>query len=327
MSSIAELFSPERQCRFCFESTNDEENSLIAPCHCAGSQLYVHKSCLRKWQIAQLTTLVLSHRPAGQSYEETYSRCGVCGSEFQGIIRPNPVDIFESYVGREIVTSLSNYSLLVSAQDLSGRELPDANNILIMLLRLKRAHWTRAVYFIFSYDADEMGDGVIRALNLTRLMDGSAQSPIPDEVLFAQERFPHYNIHHFNGGPVLWGSYRSGMCILSNDAIEAAVALMGTDDLIVIEKCRDLKLVIGKFSLLLDFLDSIPHDKLPSPCPVFSFSGYAQWTRLQLLGEIQRGSWRVTSKDVGISTCMKDEALTNQLWAQSLLESVGPRPG
>ena len=39
---------PERQCRFCF--TGRECGSLIAPCACDGSQRFVHRACLRRWQ-------------------------------------------------------------------------------------------------------------------------------------------------------------------------------------------------------------------------------------------------------------------------------------
>jgi hypothetical protein len=327
MSNISELIALECQCRFCFETTNDEENSLITPCRCTGSQHYVHKSCLMKWQVAQLNLVVSSRRPAGQSYDEIYSKCSVCGSEFEGIPRPNPVAVFESYVGPDVVSSLSNYSLLVSTRDAPERDLPDVNNALILLLRLKRAHWIRAVYFIFSFDINDLGDGTIRALNLTRSMNGSVQSPIPDEVLFAQEHFPHFNLHHFNGGPVLWGSYRSGMCILTNDAMDAAAAFVTTDSLTVINKSEGLKLIIAKFSDLLEYLACVPRDKLACPYDVFSFSGYAQWTRLQLLGEIQRGSWKVTTKEIGVLACMQDKSLSNQLWDQFLPQAVGPIPG
>ena len=38
----------EMLCRYCFEGT--EAGPLISPCDCRGDQMYVHLSCLRRWQ-------------------------------------------------------------------------------------------------------------------------------------------------------------------------------------------------------------------------------------------------------------------------------------
>lgn len=37
-------------CRFCLDDT--QQQSLVSPCSCAGSQKFVHLHCLRKWQVA-----------------------------------------------------------------------------------------------------------------------------------------------------------------------------------------------------------------------------------------------------------------------------------
>ncbi|KAE8669821.1 hypothetical protein F3Y22_tig00112216pilonHSYRG00006 [Hibiscus syriacus] len=39
--------SDHRQCRICLDNEGDE---LIAPCHCKGTQKYVHRSCLDNWR-------------------------------------------------------------------------------------------------------------------------------------------------------------------------------------------------------------------------------------------------------------------------------------
>ena len=36
-------------CRFCLFGEELTENPLITPCKCRGSQMYVHRRCLRKW--------------------------------------------------------------------------------------------------------------------------------------------------------------------------------------------------------------------------------------------------------------------------------------
>jgi len=43
-----------KRCRFCFEPSSEVEGEqsgeLISPCACKGTQQYVHKSCLARWQ-------------------------------------------------------------------------------------------------------------------------------------------------------------------------------------------------------------------------------------------------------------------------------------
>jgi hypothetical protein len=36
---------------------------LIAPCHCKGTQKYVHRSCLDNWRSTKVTSFVLLHVP------------------------------------------------------------------------------------------------------------------------------------------------------------------------------------------------------------------------------------------------------------------------
>jgi hypothetical protein len=44
----------ERQCRFCYEGHDAEDDRLFRPCLCAGSQACVHESCLRAWRESAL---------------------------------------------------------------------------------------------------------------------------------------------------------------------------------------------------------------------------------------------------------------------------------
>lgn len=36
-------------CRFCLCEDNEDDNPLIAPCHCAGTMKYIHIDCLKNW--------------------------------------------------------------------------------------------------------------------------------------------------------------------------------------------------------------------------------------------------------------------------------------
>ena len=37
------------ECRVCLESSDNENNRIIAPCKCEGSVKYIHVECLKKW--------------------------------------------------------------------------------------------------------------------------------------------------------------------------------------------------------------------------------------------------------------------------------------
>ena len=65
-------------CRICLD--NDDVVNLISPCLCIGSQKFVHKQCLKKWQDTMLSNIL--------SYPEIYSmnqlnKCNVCSSEYR----------------------------------------------------------------------------------------------------------------------------------------------------------------------------------------------------------------------------------------------------
>jgi len=60
----------EKICRFCF--TGRESGSLIAPCACDGSQRFVHRACLRRWQRVSFET-----RGAFET------RCRVCDEKYE----------------------------------------------------------------------------------------------------------------------------------------------------------------------------------------------------------------------------------------------------
>lgn len=39
----------DKQCRFCFDDLETNENKLIIPCNCIGSIKYIHQLCLIRW--------------------------------------------------------------------------------------------------------------------------------------------------------------------------------------------------------------------------------------------------------------------------------------
>lgn len=42
-------------CRFCLCEDNEDDNPLIAPCHCAGTMKYIHFDCLKNWLKSKIT--------------------------------------------------------------------------------------------------------------------------------------------------------------------------------------------------------------------------------------------------------------------------------
>lgn len=214
------------------------------------------------------------------------------------------------------------------------------------LLKLKRAHWKYGVYFIISFGVpgidDLEGDSKVFALNLTRVMDGSADRPIPDEVLMQQQSlrgaqtqphggdlnsedaantptFPRVTIRHHNGGPVKWSSYRSGMLVVECGKVylqeqlrqrgfvsEGTPGALFLTSFMLMAISESSTLLVGKFSVVMDIVRDIQHLFADdSDIVVFSYSGFAEWTKAQLLREVARGSWAVVRPDTALAACEK----------------------
>ena len=63
----------ENTCRICFEEEIDENNKLISPCLCRGTQKHIHMDCLNEWRI------VNDHNPVKRD------NCEIC--KFHFVIR------------------------------------------------------------------------------------------------------------------------------------------------------------------------------------------------------------------------------------------------
>lgn len=66
-----------RQCRICLEtvqSSETEDNPLIAPCQCKGSHKWVHRMCVDRWRVMSLNELSLTH-------------CYICKSPYHVVCR------------------------------------------------------------------------------------------------------------------------------------------------------------------------------------------------------------------------------------------------
>jgi hypothetical protein len=362
----------ERFCRFCFENESAEDNPLISPCHCTGTQKYVHKECLNSWQ----STLLLSSAAASGNPTRTPERrhvtCSTCGEPFLGVSPPTRLSLVEAHCDPDLVQSLHTGSLLVTSQIKSERRLPERSNIpplLAALFELKSSHWRYGVYLIFHFHKldDGSGEEPVLAINLTRPQSGSRDEPIPDEVLqvidegegvvlFDGNVAPDgvsISIRHHNGGPVHWSSIRTASCVI-NLPPETVIALyrsaavdlsMNRSDVTdespppaPLSSSRPLyevmnpsaepntqfkiwslsptaSLVIGRFADVLPFVHRLSRTPLPhlnGSTPVAcgmsflvnSYSGYAQWSRAQLIQELSDPQgWGVVVPEESLRVC------------------------
>uniref|UniRef100_A0A803M9T4 RING-CH-type domain-containing protein n=1 Tax=Chenopodium quinoa TaxID=63459 RepID=A0A803M9T4_CHEQI len=66
------LVNPEQpQCRICLEIEGED---LIAPCHCKGTQKYVHRSCLDNWRSTKIVAVlgILVYKFYGEELREMF---------------------------------------------------------------------------------------------------------------------------------------------------------------------------------------------------------------------------------------------------------------
>lgn len=105
----------EETCRICLETSSLsvisaaklsdslplDEDSLISPCACSGTQAFVHFKCLRKWQ----TAVMASRRPSA-NYSPALI-CSVCTQKFS-VAPPRPALLYRIWKG------LTSYSYEVA---------------------------------------------------------------------------------------------------------------------------------------------------------------------------------------------------------------------
>lgn len=68
----------EKFCRICFEENNYNENPLISPCLCKGTQKFIHTDCLKEW------------RQVNENNPEKRDKCEICNFHF---VIQNQIDL------------------------------------------------------------------------------------------------------------------------------------------------------------------------------------------------------------------------------------------
>lgn len=276
-------------CRFCFEP-GDDQAALVAPCGCAGSQRWVHVSCLRRWQITvQATPPPPPHARARMARADT---CGVCGQTYSLTPPPEPPRATTP-------PAVRRGSLLIATDDALGE-------------------FSRSVVLIIDGDARRGASGLIinRASRLadSRLTHASRAGASDllaslDDACRAIDAAASPGIRVFNrrGGPVCGGRLGVVACVVlyatsgrGRDAApvrgggnQSGRPLLGGDD------GRELRFAStsGARTLAPREVASVVaslHAREGADAALIYF-GRAAWGRRQLEREISRGVWGVVA--------------------------------
>ena len=274
----------------------------------------MHVHCVQRWQRVLVFNQVGAtwRALAAQHDDGRHLQCRTCQARFAGELAVlDRTSILTSMCGQDLAASLVPGSMLVATPEMSNRPMPPMPGMhaaLSLLLELKRAHWRSSVYLITRItpmDPADAGSDTVIALNLTRPQNGEQDQPIPDEVLRRQDieeqrrlrGEPYLEISHFNGGPVQWSSSRHAL--LTTSAMQDALQ---EDSLMIWPRLDGNSVVCGTFANVVNFASG---DGAATKChELRSFSGFAQWSRAQLLHEIARGSWGVVGATIGIENAM-----------------------
>eukprot|EP01052_Picozoa_sp_SAG31_P035168 SAG31_NODE_4209_length_3471_cov_1.290629_1_plen_401_part_00 len=133
-------------CRICFSSHDgqDDDDELLTPCNCTGSQRFIHRKCLRRWQCS----ILRSHNetPSRMMEDERHKICNVCKSAYS-VPPPTREELLAQDLGADITDPIGPAALLVSRQ---GRtDLPAGLPFMLQaMLLIKQAHWRQSVYLI-----------------------------------------------------------------------------------------------------------------------------------------------------------------------------------
>lgn len=317
-----------RTCRFCFE--DDSEGELIAPCACTGSQKYVHRTCLTRWQAHQ--TLEAASRRSEPS--NPVVRCNVChstlqtpppsGVELLSVVRPN---------GAQIAAVIGRGSLLVSRKT----QLPDVSTMplpLQVLLLSRLGHWLSHVYLLHTSEAADGGNGDDRILgvNMTReifidesngcLIGATEAEPLEIRALkekisveaellegVAKARAAGVLVRFFIGGPCV---SKEIVCIHAEEGVDGSCAATAGED---VRFGGGYAAVLGAATARAQ---QHPGAEKPVVCLCY---GHARWAKNQLQNEVLRGDWGLNLEKASAAHLLRPDVRLDH--AALLPESAG----
>lgn len=282
--------SSEKMCRYCLIGEGD----LIAPCNCIGSQKWVHRECLRKWQ--RSCQVRKSTHPWYRDLSDPERVCNVCVSKFD-LEPPKYDEIVHGLTGDQIVAQIREGFMIVATIESSEQsEAVLLVNGHFEELRNHLCPWIRAVYLIIDIYPG-LRDDMVAAVNLTQEL---ARPPPYFCDYIRRFRHKKVQIKWMDSGPCD-GIHGVG-CLraTSREQVEEEMSLRIMDDMpngltvagafeAVVELChRDWLMENRLRRRTCKNLQSLPE---PPMRVVYACCGDGTWTRSQLIGEIARGSW------------------------------------
>ena len=277
---IIKTIQQNPSCRYCFE----ESDELISPCNCSGTNKYVHKECLAKWQYNSI--LAQSTHPKYQTNIEEI--CNVCNSKFN-IIEYSRDTLMLQFTGKEIANTIVKGSYLVSSVKSS-----ESNNNLLekhkndneLCKNLK--HWTEACFLVTNIqnttiDTNIIGVSLTNKIELNKHSDlyfswlTISRNPCIEKLQQKSE------IEHYIGGPC---SPRTPYVLIEMNRCNVDLHDIMNSSISVAIQHSDTVILFGEINgMRLSLLDKSNNLKI--------FWGIAGWSKTQLLGEIARGGWGV----------------------------------
>eukprot|EP00928_Gymnodinium_smaydae_P094709 TRINITY_DN7997_c0_g1_i1.p1 TRINITY_DN7997_c0_g1~~TRINITY_DN7997_c0_g1_i1.p1 ORF type:complete len:326 (+),score=49.88 TRINITY_DN7997_c0_g1_i1:34-978(+) len=290
-------------CRVCLSAEGaDADDRLIQPCQCRGSQAWVHKLCLERWQNSVQVGSISNH-PRDVDREERHMVCNVCKARFN-VAPPSRKSVMESLAGIS-VSSIKPGLLLVSATKEDEEEAsrsPAGGGDVVMLLRVlmeaKHKHFKNAVYFVteemehHNSRGNNIEDAVL-AVNLVRPVESQTESLEGALGCSAADQRDllrsGVELKLFYGGPVNTKTIVA-MCFVPSSARVA----FGGSLRVILELAEGLtvphELVVGPVLQVVRLATEVAKDSAGTALVSEScFAGYALWSKTQLLGEIARG--------------------------------------
>ena len=301
-------------CRYCFEG-NDE---LIAPCKCIGSNKWVHKKCLAKWQY----TCILSQSTHPKYQTGIESTCNVCSSKFE-IIEFNRKDLMLEFTGNEISNMLDEGFYIVSSKKSSeyNKEIIEKHKTDKELVD-NISHWTYSVFLITQVIKSPEGDS-IHGVSLTNIVPRLSDKP---NIYFKWTTYKKYlnlnlfNITHYIGGPCCPDI---AYCLVTIDKNNKNLIKFRKEDANLVKTITydNYIILFAKLDVIIYLQGHYPYmfkRGIGDNINLRVIWGLAGWSRTQLLGEIAKGSWGMCRGDIN-----ELFPIQKQLW-ESLNKSSRP---
>ena len=272
------------RCRYCFEP-----GELIAPCKCIGSNKWVHKRCLAKWQY----TSILSQSTHPKYQTDIERICNVCKGKFN-IIEFSRNELMLQFTGKDIANMIKRGNYIVSSQKSSkyNTKLISENKSNTELVENIK-HWTKSVLLI-THCLEYGNEESIHAVNITRDI---TLSDYPTLYFNWQILKKYFDLHRIHPEFYIGGPCESNKCfgLLRFNHNCKNLLNFSEIDYSLFENGEEI-ILFSKIEIIIYLLNHYPNSFIYNnigKIDVKIIWGIAGWSKTQLLGEIAKGSWGI----------------------------------